>query len=200
MGRVIAVLEARARFQGTTHPVFVRVGLEDLGVSAAYYLDLGDSSGRAIEIRESGWTVVDRPSVEFHRPQGLLALPVPQTNGAIDLLKPYVNLDDRDFRLFVAWLTAVIRPVGPYPPLIIQGEQGSAKSTLARVARLLIDPHSALLLGEPASTRDLMITAVNGWLLAFDNVSTIAPGSPILFAVWLSGEAMRAARCSPTTR
>jgi hypothetical protein len=29
------------------------------------------------------------------------------------------------------------------------------------------------LLAEPKSTRDLMITALNGWLLAYDNISTI---------------------------
>ena len=175
LSRVIAVLEARARLRGTFHPVYVRVALEDTDVSPAYYLDLGDRSGRAIEIRDSGWTIVDRPGVEFRRPAGLLPLPLPRTDGAIDLLKPYVNLDERGFQLFVAWLTAAICPVGPYPLLVIQGEQGLAKSTLARVAKLLIDPHSAPLLGEPASARDLMITAVNTWLLAFDNIGSIPP-------------------------
>ena len=138
---MIGVLEARARFQGGVRPVFVRtaMGNED---SPAYYLDLADDSGRAIEIRSCGWTVVEKPVVEFRRPAGTLALPLPRTDGSIELLKKYVNLDDRDFQLFVVWLTAAMRPVGPYPPLVIQGEQGSAKSTLARVARLLVDPHS----------------------------------------------------------
>ena len=176
VSRVIAVLEAQARFQGTVRPVFVRVAREDTTVSPAYYLDLGDPSGVAVEIRDSGWNVVELPpGIEFCRPAGMMALPLPRTGGSVELLKQYVNLDERDFQLFVAWLTAAIRPDGPYPPLVIQGEQGSAKSTLARVARLLIDPHSAPLLGEPASTRDLMTTAVNVWLLSFDNVRVIAP-------------------------
>jgi hypothetical protein len=102
-----------------------------------------------------------------------LPLPMPSHDGSIDLLRPYVNLGKRDFRLMVAWLTAALRPVGPYPILAIHGEQGSAKSTLARILRLLIDPQSAPLLIPPKSTRDLMVTAVNGWLLAYDNISAI---------------------------
>lgn len=115
----------------------------------------------------------------------MLPLPMPRTDGSIDLLRPYVNLDERDFRLFTVWVTASMIPMGPYPPLVLQGEQGSAKSTLARVARLLIDPHSVPLLGEPASTRDLMITAANVWLLTFDNLRTLAP--------WLSDALCRLA-------
>jgi hypothetical protein len=185
IGRVIAVLEARARFEATTRVVSVRVAIEDTERSPAYYVDLGDPSGRAIEIRESGWSLVENPGIEFRRPAGMLPLPEPRKDGSVALLKPYVNLDDRDYQLFVAWLTAAMRPVGPYPPLVLQGQQGSAKSTLARVARLLVDPHSAPLLGEPASTRDLMITAVSMWLLAFDNVRTIKP--------WLSDALCRLA-------
>ena len=67
---------------------------------------------------------------------------MPSRDGSIDLLRPYVNLTEADFRLMIAWLTAVLRPVGPYPILVLHGEQGSAKSTLAKVLRLLIDPQA----------------------------------------------------------
>ena len=73
----------------------------------------------------------------------------------------------------VAWLTAALRPVGPYPILVLHGEHGSAKSTLAKILRLLIDPQACSNLSEPKSTRDLMVTAVNGWLLDYDNISAI---------------------------
>ncbi len=175
--RVVSLLESRARFDGGKPSVFIRVGRDHDGdgdgKGSTYYLDLGDPSGRAIEIRASGWTVVDRPHVNFRRPDGQLPLPMPSQQGSIDLLRPYVNLATGDFRLLVAWLTAAPRPVGPYPILAIHGEQGSAKSTLARILRLLIDPQSCPLLGPPKSTRDLMATAVNGWLLAYDNISAI---------------------------
>ncbi len=175
--RVVSVLEARARFDGRMPSVFIRVGYDGQSPhdGSTYFLDLGDSSGRAIQISADGWSLIDRPGVHFRRPEGLLPLPVPTTDGSIDLMRPYVNLTDVDFRLMVAWLTAALRPVGPYPILVLQGEQGSSKSTLARILRLLIDPHVCPLLAEPKGTCDLMVTALNGWLLAYDNLTTI-PG------------------------
>jgi hypothetical protein len=170
--RVISVLEARAWFDHTTPSVYIRVG-RDPGDDATYFLDLGDPSGRAVWISAEGWVVVDKPDVHFLRPEGLLPLPTPRSDGSIDLLRPYVNLTDADFRLVVAWLTAALRPVGPYPILVLYGEQGSAKTTLARILRLLVDPQSCAVLATPNTTRDLMVTAVNGWLLAYDNISAI---------------------------
>jgi hypothetical protein len=178
ISRVVSVFEARARFDGSLPSVHVRVASAGQGDRQAAYLDLGDSEGRAVEIRPGAWSIVDRPTVHFRRAPGMMPLPAPESGGTINLLRPYVNLGELDFRLFVAWLTSAIRPNGPYPPLVLYGEQGSAKTTLARVARMLIDPHSTPLLSEPKTTRDLMITAVNSWLMCFDNVGTL-PG-------WLS--------------
>jgi hypothetical protein len=172
--RVVSLLEARARFDGGTPPVFVRVGRGGDQSGASYFLDLGDSSGAAIKICASGWAVVDRPEIYFKRPAGQLPLPVPCRGGSIELLRRYVNVTEEGFRLLIAWLTAALRPVGPYPILSLHGEQGSAKSTLARILRLLIDPQASSLLAEPFNGRDLMATAVNGWLLAYDNMTEIA--------------------------
>ncbi|MFV2069452.1 MAG: hypothetical protein ACC645_21010 [Pirellulales bacterium] len=70
---------------------------------------------------------------------------------------------------------AALRPVGPYPVLLLQGEQGSAKSSTARIVRSLIDPNKADLRAEPKEVRDLMIAATNGWFVAFDNLSKVQP-------------------------
>jgi hypothetical protein len=185
LNRVVAVLEARAQFEGSLPAVHVRVAADGEGERHVSYLDLCDIEGRAVEIRPGGWTIVERPRVNFRRVPGMMPLPLPESGATINLLRPYVNLGELDFRLFVAWLTTAIRPAGPYPPLVICGEQGSAKTTLARVARLLIDPHSTPLLSEPTGTRDLMITALNSWVLAFDNIGEL-PG-------WLSDSFCRLA-------
>jgi hypothetical protein len=172
--RVVGMLEAQARFDRTIPAIFVRVGQGGGEYDSPYcWLDLGDASGKAIRISADGWHVVDRPGVNFRRPAGLLPLPMPVRDGSIEILRRYVNLAEPDFRLLITWLTAALLPVGPHPILVLQGEQGSAKSTLAKVLRLLIDPQACPLLALPKSTRDLVATAVNGWLLAYDNISTI---------------------------
>ena len=171
--RAVGMLEARARFEADVPEVFVRVGKSEDGKGPAFVIDLGDRTGTAIVIRDCGWLAVDRPGVHFQRPEGLQPLPVPTHHGSIDRLRPYVNLTEADFRLMFTWLTAVLRPVGPYPILVLNGEQATAKSTLVKVLRLLIDPHTCIALNPPTSTRNLMATAVNGWLLAYDNISDV---------------------------
>ena len=153
--------------------VYVWVGRDGEVGGANCYLDLGDPSGQAVKISPQDWSVVDRPPVPFRRPEGLLPLPKPSPDGLIELLRPYVNLTEPDFRLLIGWMAAALLPDGPYPILAIHGEQGSAKSTLARIVRNLIDPQESPVLAGPRSTRDLIVTAVSGWLLVYDNISVV---------------------------
>ena len=68
--RVVGMLKAKARFTTGMPDVFVRVGQNGDGADTAYFLDLGDSSGRAVSIGDQGWSIVDRPGVHFRRPGG----------------------------------------------------------------------------------------------------------------------------------
>jgi hypothetical protein len=77
--------------------------------------------------------------------------------------------------LAVSWLLATYRNCGPYPVLVLSGEQGSAKSTFSELLRALIDPNTAPLRALSREDRDLFIAANNGHVLAFDNVSGL-PG------------------------
>ncbi len=154
------------------HPDVVVPSSTDAG--PVYYLDLGDSSWRSVEIRAEGCRIVDHAPVLFRRPKAFGELPAPQWDGSIELLQKYTNIADADFPLLVAWLTAALRPTGPYPILILNGEQGSAKTTLARVVRRLIDPNSAPVRGLPTSQRDFMIQAHNSWILAYDNIRSVS--------------------------
>lgn len=98
----------------------------------------------------------------------MLPLPLPERGGSIEALLPFLNLSNRnDFVLVVAWLLAALRARGPYPLLAISGEQGSAKTVL----RALVDPNVAPVRALPREERELTISANNGYLLAFDNLS-----------------------------
>jgi hypothetical protein len=139
------------------------------------YLDLCDEAWRALEIDSAGWRVIDTPPVRFRRTAGMLPLPKPVTGGSIEDLRPYLNMrSNTDFVLIVAWALAALRDRGPYPVLALFGEHGTAKSTLAKLLRALIDPNSAPLRALPREDRDLFISATNGHVLVFDNLSFLA--------------------------
>ena len=162
------VIEAKAHFDGPERPVSIRVG----GLDGRLYLDLGDNEWRAVEIDTIGWRVIDKPPVRFRRAAGMQPLPMPAPGGSIATLRSFLNVkSDTDFVLVIAWALAVLRDHGPYPVIVLSGEQGSAKSTFSAILRALLDPNTAPLRALPREDRDLFIAASNGHVLAFDNVS-----------------------------
>lgn len=58
--------------------------------------------------------------------------------------------------------------------MLINGEQGSAKTTTTKFIRSLIDPATALTRSLPSSERDLMVSACNSWVLCYDNLSSLS--------------------------
>lgn len=166
-------LEGEARFGGDTHQVSTRIGSLD----GSIYLDLCNDAWGAVRIGADGWECLSRPPIRFERSGSAAALPTPKQQGAdIDVLRPYLNVaSETDFRLLVAWLIGALQPKGPYPILILTGEQGSAKSTTAKVLRSLIDPANPIARSAPHSEQDLVIAARHNHILAFDNLSYIKP-------------------------
>ncbi|MBI4564392.1 MAG: hypothetical protein HY716_06835 [Planctomycetes bacterium] len=165
-------IEAKAIFEGPEEPVHVRIG----EARGNIYLDLGDPEWNAVEITPSGWRVIKNPPVRFRRPKSLMALPQPVAGGSVGELRAFINVpDESSWVLMVAWLVGAFFATGPYPILILIGEQGSAKSMAARFLRWIIDPSIAPLRTMPRDERDLLISAVNGWALVFDNLSSLSP-------------------------
>jgi hypothetical protein len=167
----IRALGAAARFGGypqcETH---IRVAGDDTTI----YIDLANASWESVEITACGWQIVRDVPVQFRRARGMLSLPTPTPGGDLAELRNFLNLEgETNWKLALAWLIATVRPTGPYPILGVNGEQGAAKSTLARVFRYLIDPNKAMLRAEPTDPRDVAIASNNGWVLALDNLSML---------------------------
>ncbi|MFO1153864.1 MAG: hypothetical protein U1E42_09420 [Rhodospirillales bacterium] len=162
------VIEAKAHFDAPERVVHIRVG----GLDGRLFLDLADEAWRAVEIDTTGWRVIDKPPVHFRRAAGMQPLPMPVLGGSIEALRSFLNVQsDYDFVLVVTWALACLRDRGPYPVIVLSGEQGSAKSTFSAILRALLDPNTAPLRALPREDRDLFIAASNGHVLAFDNVS-----------------------------
>lgn len=162
------ILASKAIFEGKEHKTNLRMADYD----GAIWIDLANKQWNAVKITEAGWEIVANPPIKFIRSHGLMPLPVPVSGGSVNQLCPFINLSDQnDWVLIATWLAGALRPTGPYPVLVINGEQGSAKTTLCRLLRALIDPNKSPLRAEPRDVRDLMIAASNSWVIACDNMS-----------------------------
>jgi hypothetical protein len=117
---------------------------------------------------------------------------IPSGGGSINELRPFLDVaSDSDFNLNVAFLLVAMRPRGPYPIKVDNGEQGSAKTTAGRVLGALIDPCTSPLRSPPREVRDLMIAATNSWLLGYDNLSDIPEWLSDCFCRLSTGDGFR---------
>ena len=111
--------------------------------------------------------------------------PVRMDISHLNRLRDFLNLrDDDDWHLLVAWMVTSFIPDFAHPVLVIFGEQGSCKSTTARLLSMLIDPSLVSLRAEPERLRSGVQAADHSWLITLDNVSKVP--------VWLSDALCRA--------
>lgn len=165
----IATLEASAKYSGDEIIVAVRTFYSGENI----FIDTGCKDRKIISIDQSGWSYATDAPIKFTRKNGMTALPEPENNGSIDLLKKYLNVSEYEFPLVYGWIFCAIAGVKPYPILILQGEQGTGKSTTSKVIRSLVDPSAVLLRSPPKDTRDLLVSAANNHTVVLDNLSGI---------------------------
>ena len=181
LGDAVAYAAAKATFGPDARDVFLRVGRD----AADILVDTCDGAGTVVRVGAGRVTVERDCGVAFRRPRGAGSLPVPVADAELSSLRRFVNVADDDWPLVAGWLVAAMRPVGPYPVLFLHGEQGSGKSTQARVLRSLVDPNFAALRAAPRDAQDLAVSAHNNWVVALDNLSAVP--------VWLSDALCRLA-------
>jgi polyhydroxyalkanoate synthesis regulator phasin len=166
----ISVLEGRALYESEKFQTYVRLAKHE----GYIFVDLCNDRWQAVELNADGWRVIKEPPAVFRRSKAMLPLPKPNHLGDINLLRKYINVSVESWPLIVGWLVAALRPTGPYPVLALFAEQGSGKSTIARLLRSVIDPNTAPIRSEPRDQRDLAISASNSWIVALDNLSNLS--------------------------
>jgi hypothetical protein len=177
----LLVLEGRAADLEPTE-VAIRVGRNP--VDGRIILDLGREDGVVVAIGAGEWDIVDRSPLLFFRTAATLPLPRPFADGSLDGLRGLLNISDDDWPLIVAWAVAALFPEIPHPVLALCGEQGTAKSTAARLLASLIDRCAAQLRTAPHDIVDWAVACTGSWVTSLDNISEIPP--------WLSDAICRA--------
>ncbi len=167
----VSTLDALAQHEGKLEVVAVRTHKMD----EAVYIDLGDEQRTILEVNKKGWGIVEDAPVWFIRKTGMTALPVPVSDdkGDLHLLKKHINIKDEDYPLVYGFMLCALAGVTPYPILVINGEEGTAKSFNATVIRALVDPNSTPLRGCPVKIDDLLVSVSHSHLGAIDNLSGI---------------------------
>lgn len=150
-------------------------------------LDLARKDGTRVRVAPDGWQVVgvaDSPEV-FERTALTSPMPVPERGGSLDELRSLLNVTEESWPLVVGWLVAALIPGFPHAIAFPTGEQGTGKTSCARMLVQLVDPSPAPLRKSPKDEEDWVVAAKGSWVVAIDNVSSLP--------AWLSDALCRGA-------
>lgn len=186
LSTVLSVLDAKALFNGKTITLHNRIAWHD----GAIMYDLGDKQCRAIRITADGWSVVEDPPILFYRFSHQEEQMVPVGGNPLDeTFLPFVNLADKDVAiLLLVYLVACFIPDIPHPIPNLHGPQGSAKTTLARMLRRIIDPSKVEVLSFPSNRREFVQQLAHHYYAFFDNISEISDDVSDLLCRAVTGE------------
>lgn len=166
------LLDYKAINETPEKPLWTRVGYVD----DAVYIDLCNDNWEVVKITKNGWRIFKKPKAYFYRSNAQQPLPIPKRAKRKKTLRKFMsllNMNPDDRILVISWLLGSFNVEGPFPLLVLQGEPGSGKTTIARMIQSLVDPSSIDGGDIPRRAEDLMIAAEHSWVLAFDNVSFI---------------------------
>lgn len=199
----LRTLEARAQYgDAPAQKIDRRLSFEgDPFAPSKIFLDLANGAGEVLEITSQGWTITDNLHHTFRQSSSTLPLPVPEranpqspTPKPMEKFAELFHLSPSARTRIFTWLAAALRPIGPYPILVLRGPVSSGKSLLARALRVLIDPSTAPLRRLPVRDREALQLAHQNWILVFDQVHRV----PIKIAEALyaisSGDALEVAQ------
>jgi hypothetical protein len=141
-----------------------------------------------VEISKRGSRIVENPPVKFIRYRHMAAQVEPETGGNLDDLFEFTNVKSQtDRKLLRSWTIVGLIPDIPRPAQVIYGDQGSAKSSLAKRQRELIDPSKMPLLrakDEPEVVQGL----AHHYCAILDNVSSLPEWLSDLLCRAVTGE------------
>jgi hypothetical protein len=193
---VLSVLKARAEFDShDTRALNSRVASRSEEPNTIFY-DLTNKNWEYVKITSEGWRIEQSSKITpilFNRraSQQPQVYPAPASDDMYDtddifhIFMKLVNVKGEDNKLLLkCYIISLFYPDIPKPVLMLHGEQGSAKSTLQELIRVLVDPSSILTLTFPRDINELVQKLSHNYVAYFDNVSSIPD--------WISDQLCRA--------
>jgi hypothetical protein len=179
-----------ALFEGQTIPLYLRIAWGNPETKDSIYYDLTDEKRRCVKIiKGEGWKIVENQiEVLFKRYGHHLPQLEPTHNYDNKILDKFIdslNISNENDKILVkVWIISLLIPEIPIPMLLPFGAEGSAKSTLQRKIKLLVDPSSLKLLSIYNDKTQFIQQLSHNYLCFYDNVRYEPP--------WLSDETCRA--------
>ena len=183
INNVVQILHTSAEYEGKTIPLHLRAAWSNTETKDTIYYDLTDEKRRCVKITKDGWKIVDNQlEVLFKRYKNQLSQVEPSgfytmdaTDGIIlDKLVNLFNVKDSDNKLLLkCYIISLFIPDIAKPVLMLHGEQGSAKSTLQELVKMLVDPSYVKTFTFQRDSNEFIQQLSHNYIVYYDNISEI---------------------------
>jgi Bifunctional DNA primase/polymerase, N-terminal len=189
---VIKVLKSKAEFNELRKKLELRVAKATTNDDFTFYYDLTNSNWSAVKITPEGWTIENNPPTLFRRYANQLSQVNPSSHAiSSSSTSSFLTIDDKDYTildkfidllnvkdddnklLLKCYIISLFIPDISKPILMLHGEQGSAKSTLQELIKMLVDPSIVKTLTFPRDINEIILKLSHNYIAYFDNVSVI---------------------------
>lgn len=155
------------RYNGTYETIYNRIA----GTADEIIYFLADQTNRCISITADKVKSIRQSNYFFYKKKNMLPQDFPKktSKSLYELLRPYINLDENNYKLFLVYLCHLFIYDTSHMICIINSTHGSGKSTLTKLIRRLVDPalsENALI---PSSKDELINHCANNYIVCFDN-------------------------------
>ena len=190
INNAIGPIKSKAIFEGRTIPLHLKVAWANEINKDEIYYDLSDEKRRCIKITKGiGWKIINNQIEVLFKRYGHQAPQVEPSRDydskIFDKFIDSLNIKNEKHKLLVKiWIISLLIPGISHPILLPYGEKGSAKSTLQKKIKMLIDPSPLDLFSIYNDKSQFIQQLAHNYLCFYDN----AKREP----AWLSDEVCRA--------
>jgi hypothetical protein len=164
----VAISSFTAKNSGNIRELPLRVAQDEFNI----IYDLSREDGKQVLITPRGWKVVPQMKLFRHRN---VSISLPQTGGKLNDLIDLINIQGRDqMTLVLTTLLSYFIPNISHPLMILTGSQGSAKTTMARIFKMIVDPDISEVTYLNSSIDSLELILEKSYLTCFDNLSGLS--------------------------
>ena len=171
---IIDFLQYKAEFDGITKKLELRVAKTN---DYTFYYDLTNNDGTVIKITSENWIIEKTPPILFRRFNNQLCQLNPSLtieDKIFDKFTDLLNVKDDDNKLLLkCYIVSLFIPDIAKPILMLHGEQGSGKSTLQELIKMLVDPSIVKTLTFPRDINELIQQLSHNYIAYYDNISVI---------------------------
>ena len=169
LSNALVVLQGEA-LGSEQEPTYLRLA----SYGESIIIDLGDATGRCVQVGPGQWGVLDRSPVLFRRTATTGSFQVPERGGNLAEFRQLLNVTPESWPVLLGWQISALMPDIEHAILLMGGQQGTAKTTTAKILINNFDPSPAEVRSQPRESEQWAITAAGSWGIAIDNISHIS--------------------------